>query len=234
MRALELFKGTGSVGKVLRGLFPECEIYSLDIIKKYHPTHCGDIMEWDYKQFPVGHFDIIWGSPECKIYSSLQQCFLKTEKNTKSGRWKWETKEHLDKAREKDGIYSKRTMEIIDYYKPKYWFVENPWNSAMVKLEHMKDLPSIRVDYCRFGYGYKKPTRIWTNQKLDDMICECKEFHKFRIGVNGKEEVGRRERQMDKADKTNRQVVKPINDKTKMEDRYSIPPKLLEYLFQNL
>ena len=29
-------------------------------------------MKFDYKQFPVGHFDIIFASPECKVFSQLQ------------------------------------------------------------------------------------------------------------------------------------------------------------------
>ena len=68
MRVLELFKGTGSVGRVIKENYPEAEIISLDILKKYQPTHCCDILTFDYKQYPRGHFDLLWASPECKIY----------------------------------------------------------------------------------------------------------------------------------------------------------------------
>ena len=77
MKLLELFKGTGSVGKVFKQVHPEGEVYSVDILKKYEPTFCGDIMDFDYKQFKEGHFDIIWASPECKVFSVLQNTWLK-------------------------------------------------------------------------------------------------------------------------------------------------------------
>ena len=53
-----------------------------------------------------------------------------------------------------------RTEEIIDYFKPTYYFIENP------KGGKMKDFcyrPYVDVSYCRYGYDYRKDTRIWTN-----------------------------------------------------------------------
>lgn len=44
MRLLELFCGTKSVSKVF-----ECDSISIDIIKKYKPTYCEDILIFDYK-----------------------------------------------------------------------------------------------------------------------------------------------------------------------------------------
>ncbi len=48
MKLLELFKGTGSVGKVFKELYPNGDVVSVDILKKYSPTFCGDIMDFDY------------------------------------------------------------------------------------------------------------------------------------------------------------------------------------------
>ena len=31
-----------------------------------------DILNWDYKQFPVGYFDVIWASPPCTEYSTCK------------------------------------------------------------------------------------------------------------------------------------------------------------------
>ena len=53
MRVLELFSGTHSVGKVGRAL--GYDVISLDLTDA---TICCDIMEWDYKTFSVGYFDI--------------------------------------------------------------------------------------------------------------------------------------------------------------------------------
>jgi hypothetical protein len=207
MKLLELFKGTGSVAKVFNKMYPDCEIVSVDILKKYQPTFCGDILDFDYKKYQVGHFDIIWASPECKVYSKIQHTWI--------GR-KWDNMEQLQQVRQENSKYVKRVLEIIDYLKPTYWFIENPWDSAMKDLDFMKELPSIRFDYCRFGYMYQKPTRIWTNRKLETMKCECKEKrHKFRLGMNSKKVRG----------------ATTDKDPTNINEKYSIPPKLIEHLF---
>jgi len=69
------------------------------------------------------------------------------------------------------------------------------------------------VDYCYFGYGYKKPTKILTNKELDNKCCTCKR-HNMRLGITSKKEI-----------KDNM-----IRDNTTLLERYSIPPKLLDYL----
>jgi hypothetical protein len=206
MKVLELFKGTGSVGKCIKDFFPDSEIVSLDILKKYQPTHCCDILDFDYKQYPVGHFDIIWASPECKIYSLLQ--------NTHIGK-KWKDKGELEEARDKNSCYVKKVLEIIEYFQPKRWYIENPYNSAMKNIECMKKLPSFRFDYCRFGYIYQKPTRIWTNRTdLTHTICECTDKHAFKIGINSKK------------------LTKEGQEKcaTSLNERYSIPQPLMKIL----
>lgn len=71
LRILELFKGTGSISKVLHHLLGDrFEVVSLDIEPKYQPTICIDIMEWEYKRaYPIGYFHFIWASPVCHHYS---------------------------------------------------------------------------------------------------------------------------------------------------------------------
>ena len=67
---LELFSGTGSIGKELKKIRKNAEIVSLDIHPKYNPTHTTDILSWDYKKlYQPGFFDIIWASPPCTEYS---------------------------------------------------------------------------------------------------------------------------------------------------------------------
>ena len=47
----------------------------------------------------------------------------------------------------------------------------------------MKNLPYIDVDYCAYGFPNKKPTRIWTNLKMNaeqPKLCAHKgEKHKI-------------------------------------------------------
>ena len=49
MKVLELFKGTGSITKYYENT--DIEVISLDILQKYNPTICTDIMTWDYKVY---------------------------------------------------------------------------------------------------------------------------------------------------------------------------------------
>lgn len=204
MNILELFKGTGSIGKYFES--HDYNVVSLDILKKYKPTHCVDILEWDYKVYPTGHFEIIWASPECKVYSTLQ--------NTHIGR-KWTSKEHLNEVRLEHSKYVKKVLEIIDYFKPKYWYIENPYNSAMKDLECMKPLKSYRFDYCRFGFPYNKPTRIWTNRDdLEDIKCNCPNKHAYKLGIS-----------------SSLVCEGQVADKTTINMRYSIPQDLLSHLF---
>jgi hypothetical protein len=206
MRVLELFKGTGSVGKVIRSNYPEAEIISLDILTKYQPTICCDILEWNYQQYPRGHFDLIWGSPECKVYSALQY--------TNIGR-KWANRDELDAVREEHSKYVKKVLEIIEYFDPKRWYIENPYYSAMKDLECMKSIPSFRFDYCRFGYDYKKPTRIWTNRiDLANTICTCSGSHKYQLGITTTQKMRKGQ----------------IPNQADINQKYSIPQKLMELL----
>ena len=72
MNVLELFSGTGSVGKVCKEI--GWQVTSLDIDPRAD-INC-DILEWDYKQLPKNSFDIVWGSPPCENYSSIKNCWL--------------------------------------------------------------------------------------------------------------------------------------------------------------
>ena len=63
---LELFSGTGSVGKV----FKEAgwEVVSLD--RDAAADIRTDVRQWDYKSaYPPKHFYFIWASPPCTDYS---------------------------------------------------------------------------------------------------------------------------------------------------------------------
>jgi len=113
MRVLELFSGTGSVGKVCREL--GWEVISLDL--KNADINC-DILNWDYTVFPVGHFDVIWASPPCNSFSIMQQAIR--------------SKEEIYKNIEQTGLpILRQTEKIIDYLKPKFYFMENPQTGKM-------------------------------------------------------------------------------------------------------
>lgn len=206
VNVLELFKGTGSVGIAVKEKYPDWNVVSLDILKKFNPDICIDILEWNYKEYSVGYFDIIWASPECKIFSILQNTFI--------GR-KWKSKEHLEEERKKNWCFVLKVLEIIEYFKPVVYLIENPYNSAMKDIPDMKKLKSYQFDYCAFGFPYKKPTRIWSNINLISKTCKCKK-HAFNLGKTGKLAL-----------KSGHE-----DDKTTLKQRYSIPITLLDYLFE--
>ncbi len=61
-RMLDLFSGTGSVGRKFEEI--GYEVFSIDIMAKFKPTLCIDINTWDYRsQFPRGHLRVITAGP---------------------------------------------------------------------------------------------------------------------------------------------------------------------------
>jgi site-specific DNA-cytosine methylase len=217
MKVLELFSGTGSVGKVCKQL--DWDVVSVDMILP--ATHKVDIMNFDYKQYDKNEFDIVWASPPCTNYSKLQDCWL-----GRMRKGELYTKEIQEKEMNEDDKLVLKTFEIIDYFKPKYWFVENPATSKMKDRPFMKDKPFYLVDYCMYSdWGYKKRTRIWTNKKdFDNKLCNKKcgnmvgNLHKTNLG------------NADRIKRANILNVTKYNG-TSQQDRYRIPEKLIFSLF---
>ena len=69
MNVLELFSGTGSVGKCCKEL--GWNPISVDL--ELPATHECDVMDFDYKQYPQDYFSIVWASPPCTYYSNLHR-----------------------------------------------------------------------------------------------------------------------------------------------------------------
>jgi site-specific DNA-cytosine methylase len=217
MKVLELFSGTGSVGKCCEAL--GWDVVSVDLLLP--ATHECDIMDFDYKQYPQDDFDIVWASPPCTNYSKLQDCWL-----GRMRKGEIYTKETQEKEMNEDDKLVLKTLEIIDYFKPHYWFIENPASSKMKDRPFMKDKPFYLVDYCMFSdWGYKKRTRIWTNKKdFDNKLCNKKcgnmvgNLHKTNLG------------NADRIKRANSLNVKKYNGTTQ-KDRYRIPEDLIFSLF---
>jgi len=55
-----------------------------------------------------------------------------------------------------------KALEIVEYFRPEVWWLENPRMGMLSRREFMQGIPFVDVDYCQYSdWGYKKPTRIW-------------------------------------------------------------------------
>eukprot|EP00854_Cymbomonas_tetramitiformis_P016415 gene16415-biopygen16923 len=147
--------------------FRDCEVVTVDILPKWQATCTEDILHWNYKLYPRHHFDVIWASPPCKEYSEA----------------KTQGTPDLKLADRR----VRRTREIIEFYDPAHFFIENPAGDALRGLHTravMKGLPEpLLTTYCkghlcgqhpRYGFspgGVCDTSRV---PLLHHLFCELK------------------------------------------------------------
>jgi hypothetical protein len=199
MRLLELFCGTKSVSKAVGNRFSE--IISLDIDRKADPTIVADILTWDYTVYPPEYFHSIWASPPCNEYSLIR--------DSKPG-----CPPNLALA---DSIVN-RTIEIINYFNPIRWYIENPQSGKMKDRPMMEGIPYVDCDYCRFSdWGYRKRTRFWGNVISENVLCDGEGRCPNMTGAS------HRTRIFPLLGQTIRRLT--------MEEKHRIPPTLIQHLF---
>ena len=121
-RALDLFSGTGSVANRLREL--GFEVITLDIDPRTNPTICCSVEEWDYSQYSPGVFKVIAASVPCADYSLA--------------------KTSAPREFERAIFLVCKVMDIIEYFLPKIWWVENPRYGYLREQPMVRDLPFSR------------------------------------------------------------------------------------------
>ena len=158
-RALELFSGSGSVGKVFEDA--GWLVVSVDNDPRCEATHCVDIREFNYKQYPPGFFDFVHCSPPCTEYSVAKTVGVRK----------------LDEA---DALVLK-SREILRYFKPAFFVIENPYSGLLKRREVILDLNPLmkRACYCKYStdanqFLYKKETALWTNLNWTPRPLCCK------------------------------------------------------------
>ena len=174
MNILELFSGTHSIGKVFTGE----NIISVDLDPKFNPTHLVDILTFDYKQYPTDYFNYIHASPPCTEYSQVQVSFYGRKRRVNGTLTDFTKTIHQETIKESDKLVLK-VFEILEYFKPKYWTIENPYHHnwcSIHKRPFMLDKPYTLVDYCMYEYPIKKPTIFFNNFGLE--LKKCDKLHK--------------------------------------------------------
>ena len=200
-RTLYLFSGTHSVGNRLKEL--GYEVVSLDIRKNTRPTISCDVLECDYKNiFPPGHFRVIAASVPCTEYSQAKTIGVRDMKNA-------------------DKLVA-CVFDIIEYFQPKFWWIENPRTGYLKDREIMQGIPFVDIDYCQFcDWGYKKPTRFWGPPeiaKLDPILCDKKECPNMYMTPTGS--------------KKHDYMLGGQRQKFSTVQKGKIPPLVIDYLLQ--
>ncbi len=151
MKVLELFAGSRSFSKVAEEM--GMETFTSDFNSFDKIDYVVDILNFNINLIPFKP-DIIWASPPCTTFS-IASC---------STHWTKDKKPKTEKCIKGIKII-KKTLDIINILKPKYWFIENP-RGLLRKMEFMQNI-GIRntVTYCQYGDNRMKPTDIWTNNK---------------------------------------------------------------------
>ena len=203
-RVLDLFSGTGSVAKYCK---QHADIYddvvSVDVLPKCKATITCDVMKLNYKYLWKPHeFDIVWASPPCTHYSVAR------------------TSASTPRDIEGSNALVQRTLDIIDYLKPKAWFMENPKTGLLKQQPLVEGIPYVDVTYCMYGFDYYKPTRIWTNRKdFEARYCTAKA------------ECGRKVRGLEGPTSWTHRLNICGKRTTSQNRKFSLPPQLLEELF---
>jgi len=153
MKVLELFAGSRSIGKASEIL--GYQVFSSDLINFEKIDYVTSILDFDINKVPF-HPDIIWASPPCTGFSVAAL----------GHHWTGGKNAYIPKTdTAKLGIkLAKKTIEIINYFNPKYFFIENP-RGLLRKMDFMDNFKRQSITYCQYGDTRMKPTDIWTNSE---------------------------------------------------------------------
>jgi site-specific DNA-cytosine methylase len=149
VKILELFAGSKSFSNAAAS--HGHQVFTSDYDPAFDTHYCVDIFDFDYDKVPFIP-DVIWASPPCESFSVASI----------GHHWNHDKTPKTKNAETGMNMILK-TLEIIEYYNPKYYFIENP-RGMMRKMPFMQHHPVRHtVTYCQYGDTRMKPTDIWTN-----------------------------------------------------------------------
>ena len=207
MKLLELFAGSRSFSRAAELL--NYKVYTTDFKPFEKINQVCDIMDFDKKLAEDnlnGKPDIIWASPPCEKWSLAcgvkggniywesikdkgQTIGIKPRENFNVNS-KYKILKTPSKVKEERDIHISildKTLEIINYYKPKYYFIENPFGYMRFYLQDKVDYVNY-CTYCQYGFPYRKPTNIFSNIELNLKSCKIGEnCHSNNLYNRGKQ-----------------------------------------------
>lgn len=204
MKVLDLFSGTQSVRKALDTMNIDYEYYGLDIYSPEEENIILDLSQDDIVNKVIAALpkdwkpDFIWASPVCRLFSIATAVKggnvyfekvrggVKPRENLLPLQNTQFKKYTLDYITQETTLHLKlvdNMQKIIDYYNVNF-VIENPRTSYMVYYLNIMYVPN-KVDYCMYGFNYKKSTTIYSNYNLDLKTCNH-DTHKLSF----KEDVG--------------------------------------------
>lgn len=128
------------------------KVFTIDNNPDLKPDLCIDILKFTIQDLPKEFRTpgVVWASPPCPKFSvlTISKYWINGKPKT------WKTYLHL--------AIAKKTLELIQELKPKYWFIENP-RGMLRKQYFMDELNRKTVTYCQYGSEYRKPTDIFNN-----------------------------------------------------------------------
>ena len=142
---LELFSGTGSVGKVFRAR--GWRVTAVDLRADFEPDICCNVLDLTPDMIP-GHVDLLWASPPCTHYS-IARTTAKTDRDLEGS--------------------DKLVRHVLDLAAQLLcpYFIENPHSGLLKTRDVVAGIPYRVVDYCMyaddaFPHKARKRTAVWT------------------------------------------------------------------------
>lgn len=108
-----------------------------------------DILTWNYTQFPRDYFSGILAAVPCTAYALCGAT--------------WWAKKDADGTTEYHNLLTRKTIEIIDYFRPglQFWVIENPVGRIAKCVPELAKFRMYAFHPCDFGDAYKKKTILY-------------------------------------------------------------------------
>jgi hypothetical protein len=112
-RMLDIYSGLGGASEAF--VQAGWEVHRLEnnvLLKDVPQTQMVDVLSWPFEELPSGYYDFIWASPDCTDFSNGY--------NAPGPKAKREGREFSP-----DLSLVLKAKEIIDYFQPPWWVIEN-------------------------------------------------------------------------------------------------------------